>query len=67
VLATAGKDAAKALSSGGFIKAFTGGFGGRGGGKPDFAQGGGGDFDKFKAAAADGIGALKAWAEAGGK
>jgi alanyl-tRNA synthetase len=67
VLATAGKDAAKALSSGGFIKSFTAGFGGRGGGKPDFAQGGGGDFEKFKAASANGIEALQVWAAAGGK
>jgi alanyl-tRNA synthetase len=67
VLAAAGKDAAKALPAGGFIKSFTGGFGGRGGGKPDYAQGGGGDFEKFKAAAAGGIQALTAWAEAGGK
>ena len=67
VLALAGKDAQKALSAGGFIKAFTTGFGGRGGGKPDFAQGGGGDFDKFKAAAGQGLEALKAWAAAGGK
>ncbi|HXB96914.1 MAG TPA: alanine--tRNA ligase, partial [bacterium] len=62
VLALAGKDAQKAVSAGGFIKEFTTAFGGRGGGKPDFAQGGGGDFAKFKDAAGQGLEALKAFA-----
>jgi alanyl-tRNA synthetase len=67
VVATTAKDAAKALSAGGFIKDFTAKFGGRGGGKPEFAQGGGGDFPRFKELSADGIAHLKAYAEAFGK
>ncbi len=67
VVATATKDAAKAAPAGGFIKEFTAKFGGRGGGKPEFAQGGGGDLAQFKALAADGITHLKAFAEKGGK
>jgi len=67
VVATSAKDASKALPAGGFIKEFTALFGGRGGGKAEFAQGGGGDFAKFKALTNDGIAQLKAWAEKAGK
>jgi alanyl-tRNA synthetase len=67
VVATASKGAAKAAPAGGFIKDFTAKFGGRGGGKPEFAQGGGGDFARFKAFASDGIAHLKAFAEKGGQ
>jgi alanyl-tRNA synthetase len=67
VVATSAKDASKALPAGGFIKEFTGLFGGRGGGKPEFAQGGGGDFEKFKGLAAAGIDHVKAFAAKAGK
>ena len=67
VVATSAKDAAKALPAGGFIKEFTAKFGGRGGGKPEFAQGGGGDFGQFKAAAGQGLELLKAFASKAAK
>jgi alanyl-tRNA synthetase len=66
VVATAGKGAVTALSAGAFIKEFTAKFNGRGGGKPEFAQGGGGDFKRFKDLAVDGIAHLKAYAEKAG-
>jgi len=66
VVATASKEAAKTLSAGAFIKEFTAQFNGRGGGKAEFAQGGGGDFKRFKDLAADGIAHLKAYAEKAG-
>jgi alanyl-tRNA synthetase len=61
VVAAATKEAARLASAGDFIKAFTAGFGGRGGGKPEFGQGGGGDFAAFKRAAADGLNSLRAF------
>jgi alanyl-tRNA synthetase len=67
VVATSAKDASKALPAGGFIKEFTGLFGGRGGGKPEFAQGGGGDFAAFKGVAAQGLEKVKAFAAKAGK
>jgi alanyl-tRNA synthetase len=66
VVATSAKGAAKALPAGGFIKDFTAKFGGRGGGKPEFAQGGGGDFGRFKALAVDGMVHLKEFAAKAG-
>ncbi|MGH7443036.1 MAG: DHHA1 domain-containing protein, partial [bacterium] len=63
LVATTSKPAAPALPAGGFIKEFTSKFGGRGGGKPEFAQGGGGDFERFKVLAGEGISHLKAFAE----
>jgi alanyl-tRNA synthetase len=66
VVATSSKDAAKALPAGGFIKEFTAKFGGRGGGKPEFAQGGGGDFGQFKSLSLAGIEHVKAFAQKAG-
>jgi alanyl-tRNA synthetase len=64
VMAVSSDEASKVLSSGAFIKDFTGQFGGRGGGKPGFAQGGGGDTDKFfNEVQPAGMSFLKAWAE----
>jgi alanyl-tRNA synthetase len=64
VIAAAAADVAKAVPSGGFIKEFTAQYGGKGGGRPEFAQGGGGDYAAFMDVAPA---FLKAFVEKGAK